>query len=713
MSAALRELSPTVVRYEQRLSDSQAMQQMLETGLHYFDQSWSEFHSASFRETTLKIYNTDHQLNMAMQVCTKVLDLRECLARRCMVPVDQITIIRKNGCTWTRMMDVHEVPYTATVKGIKSFNPQRYEYKHPAAIIGAGYNGLKCGMQYIADKNYNFQQFDRREKAGGTAWLEQANKTSKLQTDMAAFHLWFGPEWGESPNRPETWLDYPTDWSTWPKKDEIIEHMQHAIERVGLLPHIRFNVNVSTMEVIEKKGTRSYTDVDRYYAMTVDPAGNQTGTPFQVNACAVWHYPGAYFTPRQIIYPGEDTFGGKIGFGMSDDIPYYDLPGNRVAILGNGAFGVENIRTACEYGSEKIYMVTRRRNMPCPRMVCWFVHQAITPVPAPMLLNIMTPFFKCARDFMDPWTSHQTYAGKDRKTAVISSASRFGIGDVTFLALAWGRCEYKQDVVKRMSRKTLHLSEGERLENVTVVIKALGLLADFTADKFHKIKELVGVYPNGDFKRFVFADPLGMHFSNVASLSTGIGSYSTIKSVKYFIDFPSEWKKVLDGPYEMLPRQVGDENRPNYQYDAKYQATASMMIETTVPVGQKTMVGDIQLDDYMHRCVHASHPLDKVWEECVNGWNQYQDEWRAQGFKHPNVPYPINFQDVEDWFKEYEEKVGPNRPEDKVAWYEKNMTELQKQRFMSYQASFDPANARAWWKESDQDIRKVTKGWRS
>jgi len=161
-----------------------------------------------------------------------------------------------------------------------------------------------------------------------------------------------------------------------------------------------------------------------------------------------------------------------------------------------------------------------------------------------------------------------------------------------------------------------------------------------------------------------------------------------------------------------MPRNVGDENRPNYQFDAKYQTTVSMMLETTVSVGQRTAIEGAPVDDYMHRCVRASHPLDRTWEECINGWNQYQDEWRAQGFTHPYVPYPINRQDVDDWFKEYEQTVGPVFPEDKTAWYEKNMTAQQKQRIVDYQnAQVDGLNSRSWWKDADKDIRKVTKAW--
>merc|ERR1712007_237465 len=100
-------------------------------------------------------------------------------------------------------------------------------------------------------------------------------------------------------------------------------------------------------------------------------------------------------------------------------------------------------------------------------MVCWFIHQAPAPVPAPHLLNMFIPMYSLC-GMGDPWEYFGVQATATRQRAYITQGSRFGIGDVTFLAVAYGRMEYVVDTCKRLSKHTIHLSSGEKLENVRV-----------------------------------------------------------------------------------------------------------------------------------------------------------------------------------------------------------------------------------------------------
>uniref|UniRef100_A0A7S2F002 Uncharacterized protein n=1 Tax=Alexandrium andersonii TaxID=327968 RepID=A0A7S2F002_9DINO len=355
---------------------------------------------------------------------------------------------------------------------------------------------------------------------------------------------------------------------------------------------------------------------------------------------------------------------------MNDDMPYDYLEGNIAAILGNGAFAVENIRTCVEYGVEKVWLVTRKKNLPSPRLPCWFVHQGIAPVPAKQLLDCFTPMYdQCG--FEDPWSYHSVYASKNHEHCTINSHSRFGIGDVTFLAVAWGRCEYVVDILKRCTYHTLHLQSGKKLENVKVIVKALGLIADWGADRFHKIKEMVGTWPGGDHRRILFADPVGMHAANFSSFSTGIGSYVSSLRDKHLMDFPQEYYKLQGmGVLDMLPRHkaIPEEDRPAHQYDAKYATSASMVLDGSLPRVMQKMAG---MDVYFHKVMWVVNPFEKYYAECKASWDQYQMDWWKQGFKHDYVPYPYKRDYITAWFERYRANTGPTegKPGEKYTLY--------------------------------------------
>eukprot|EP00930_Biecheleria_cincta_P003699 TRINITY_DN104623_c0_g1_i1.p1 TRINITY_DN104623_c0_g1~~TRINITY_DN104623_c0_g1_i1.p1 ORF type:complete len:747 (+),score=107.94 TRINITY_DN104623_c0_g1_i1:42-2243(+) len=674
-----RELSPTRGMYDIKKEMQAKVDGMINVGLHPYDPAWNDVwmnagtyrnsngslknmhgpnkpFSASFKECTLTIMGTDETMKVPVQTCTRVSDVKKTLSARLMVPENSLSFVVKNGCSWKTQDDSAEIGRRVIVKGLQSFKPLPSAWPHPTAIIGAGYNGMKAALLWLQTGRTDFMMFDRYDKVGGHAWLVQANKTSKLQTEFAAFHVWFGAPFLQTNGGK---LDYPSDWSTWPKRDEVNYHFQHAAERYGLLPYIRFKTEVTHIDIL---GTLK--DPERSYALTTK-ALTAKGEQDQLMFSHIMHYPGAYFNPRIINYPGEDTFGGQIGYGMNDDIPYDHLQGKVTAILGNGAFAVENIRTCVEYGGTKVYLITRRKNLALPRLCCWFCHQGLAPTPASMLLDIMNPMYELC-NFGDPWSFHSVYGSKEKNMCTIKSNSRFGIGDITFLAVAVGLCEYYVDLLKRCSPRTLHLEGGRKLEGVDNIIKALGLIADFEADRMHKMKKSVGIWPENDDRRFIYADPIGMNASNFTTHSTGGGSYSATQLTKYFIDFPAEMRRFKgDGYDRVLPTNVAQDERPAHQWDSKYYMNCMFMI---IPLFPGLIARMSDTDNYMWALYQVVNPYDKFYEECLNSWNQYQDEFRKMGHKFEYVPYPYTKDMVDGWFKEYNEKHGPLSIEEQATW---------------------------------------------
>merc|ERR1719476_655560 len=153
----------------------------------------------------------------------------------------------------------------------------------------------------------------------------------------------------------------------------------------------------------------------------------------------------------------------------------------------------------------------------------------------------------------DPWSFYAVTASKDRKNVQITQASRFGIGDVTFLAIACGKLAYVVDTLKRCTRHTLHLTGGTKLENVNIIMKALGLLGDFEVDRMHKMTYVHGCFCEGDWRRTVFLDATGMNAANFTTFSTGIGTTGFVRTTMYMFDYPREWYKIEQQAWEQLP----------------------------------------------------------------------------------------------------------------------------------------------------------------
>ncbi|CAE8684927.1 unnamed protein product, partial [Polarella glacialis] len=425
-----RSKSPTTALWIGRREAREKMSIMANMGLHVFHPEWQAVqpgtmprgreYSTSFKTTTLKIFGSEERLSFPVQTCTKVADVKDALARSLMVSPESIDFIEKCGCSTRKQRETDEIATTVTVKGISSFKPRKHEWPHPVAIIGAGYNGLKTCMMYAKAGDRNFICFDRFNKVGGYCWITAANKTSKLQTEFGSFHVW----WGED-MRTET-CNYPAGWDTWPKKDKVLAHFHYAAEQYGVLPNIQFNSNVAKMDMVGERSNH-----DHYYNLTVMPVDG--GDAREVACSVMYNFPGCMTRNRIIEYPGEDVFDGHIAYGMNDDCPYDELGGKTIAILGNGAFAVENARTASEYAAKKVFIVTRRKNLASPRVACWFVHQGPVPTPGRLVLDMFKPMYDLA-GFGDPWDYWSVHASADRSKVNVIQSSRFGIADVTFLA---------------------------------------------------------------------------------------------------------------------------------------------------------------------------------------------------------------------------------------------------------------------------------------
>jgi len=256
--------------------------------------------------------------------------------------------------------------------------------------------------------------------------------------------------------------------------------------------------------------------------------------------------------------------------------------------------------------------------------------------------------------------------GKDRLKVSIVQNSRFGIGDVTFLGVAVGKVEYIEDTLKRCTKNTLHLESGRNLTDVHNIIKSLGLLGDYAVDRLHRMKQIVGAFCEGDWRRVLMIDATGMNAANFTTFSTGIASVGFVRTHKYLHDYPKEFYNIQDmGFLLQLPINKAKENedKPAYVVDVKFSMSAAMITEAMCPRISQLGTAD---PDYKYRMYHVVNPLDYFLDECRKSWDAYQEDWKQQGCKFDYIPYPYTREIVEGYFEDYNEALGfeldPNGP---------------------------------------------------
>jgi len=590
--------------------------------------------------TELRIFGTDEVLVVPVYSSTQVCEVKQLLAQRIGVDPTILHFVVKQGCTIRKQYDTDEVARKVLIKGIPSFKRRRHQWQHPFAVIGAGHSGLKQAMWFLKHKETDFIVYDRRPTVGGTSWWDQANTTSKLQTELGVYHLQYDED-----------NPVPTNLPTWPTRDQLLEHFREVAEEYGVLPYCRFNTEVS--EVLVENGDAKGRPTGHWFADQTFRfhLSRDDGTRTSAAHSCVCYYPGNLTCPREGTYVGEETFDGYIAYAICNNVDYERVRGQNVALIGHGAFAVENVRTCCEFGASKIWMICRRRNIACPRVSSWLINQSLNHISGVLYMRSIEPMYKLTP--FDPWSYHSVHTNAQRTHLTITQKARFGIGDVYFLAIAMGLLEVLEDSVKRLSQGAVHLSSGEKLE-AGVLFKLFGFNGAWEFDRLLGVKEMEGFWVNSDFRRFLVAEAIGVNANNFGGTSFSPGVRMWVETAAHFFWFPKDFKPILDAGSLPRHRAEPDQDRPAYVIDARHGTVTAMVVNTSCIA---LVEASAKIQGLKRAKQWECHPMEKFVDECREEWDSYARQWKERGAPGPIPPYPYTHAVVKGFLEEEQREL--------------------------------------------------------
>jgi len=571
-----------------------------------------------------------------------VREVKYVISQKLAVEPETMKFLVKQCSSIRQLRETDEMAPSVIVKGIRGWEREKSRYPHPLCIIGAGHSGLRQALSFLKEGIKDFTIYDKHNKLGGTAWVTNANPTSKLQTELGVYHLQYDK-------------DYPiprATMKTWPTRNDLLTHFRDVSEEYGILSHVHLNIEVTEIQVtIHDKDLAFHNPKKQEYGVIsrsmLDEAGQESEITFSAVAC----YPGTLVSPLRLDYKGEEVFEGEIGYGMFNEFDYTQVKGSVPAIIGFGAFAVENIRTCLEKGAEKVWLICRRKNIAMPRVMSWFINQSIYPPPGAMVMDAMTLMYDLIPD--DPWTYYGIMANKDRTTCTIRQKSRFGIGDIYFLACFYKKAEVVVDLIKRLKPRQILLESGDKLA-ADHLIKVLGFRGDFTVDKIMGVREMVGYFANGDYRRWVCAEFPGIDAGKFGGTSFSPGAIQNAEFYSWFINYPKDLAAVFDS--NMMPRKKPDKEKivPTYVWDPRQGSSIMMMLSG----GIIPALGEIAAAyGPLNRAKQLeAHPLEQFIDECAEEWAGYCQLFKDAGDDRPFPPYPYTHEYIRELCKRNDEE---------------------------------------------------------
>lgn len=207
-----------------------------------------------------------------------------------------------------------------------------------AVVIGTGVAGLYQLYKLRDEQGLNVKAFDTATGVGGT-WYWNRYPGARFDSEAYIYQYLFSEE-----------LYKGWSWSErFPGQPEIEKWLNYVADKLDLRKDIRFSTTVAS--AVFNEATQRWT--------ITTSSGDTIDAQFLITCC------GMLSAPLTSVFPGQDTFKGVLVHTGRYPKEKHDLAGKRVAVVGNGATGIQVIQTiAGEVGSLKVFVRTPQYIIP-------------------------------------------------------------------------------------------------------------------------------------------------------------------------------------------------------------------------------------------------------------------------------------------------------------------------------------------------------------
>jgi len=212
-------------------------------------------------------------------------------------------------------------------------NGMRLNKSPKVCIIGSGMSGLLMAIRLKQAGIENFTLYEKAASLGGT-WRE--NTYPGLACDVPSHYYSYS-------------FDLNPDWShTFSKGPEILDYFKNIATKYNLLPHIKFNKEITKAKFSENQWHLEMQDGEMFEADIL------------ISACGILH------TPNLPNIEGLDSFNGAV-FHTSKWDHSVDLKNKRIGVIGTGSSGIQTIAPLSDIAS-RLYQFQRTAQwiMPLP-----------------------------------------------------------------------------------------------------------------------------------------------------------------------------------------------------------------------------------------------------------------------------------------------------------------------------------------------------------